>query len=698
MLNKLLKYLKKTLNDIQYSKIKLFIKNEMNNCSQNDSISSILLTTNRNSNSDNNNKDTNNIDSKNTELPSSTKNKSIVLFYDIASDSDRKCKIPPITINIESDTSYKNNKNFHNEPIDKDEHNKKISRTIEKKIDDENPSIPNNDKYNLSEKRFSHRDLNSLFTITKKNNLNLKNSIKTQSNSKSNIIAKSNEEEVEKDEIDTPDKLINNKKLNNITNIVHIHRPVLSSENINNNNNDEQDKKIENKKKSHNLKNLAGKIRTNLIINEGQPILNQKLLSKINLETNTNVNTKQSKPKNNGGTNKHSVSKNKIRSNHIAKGNFTNQMSQRSKTNSSTTRSKNNTINNTNSLTQSIKKPNNHSNNLKATNHFADYKHNTNTICSASSHMSNAKKQTSPNATGQRGQIEKRINSYNTVSTNASNKSKQFIATIKNSSSNTNTNTNTNTNANTNTNNNTNTNTNNPSNLHSKLKTNSDILKKATAKLNKTNLESIKGSARPSGKYIIKDLNMKKEYDKSHLIKKTKEERILNKHNNNYSTRSHGIANSKKESKERKESKEQQQPQKETKNVNTNTNTNTNNNNNETNTNIENKEIKDTLKINIDSYDNEQSEINIEDKMSNNGNSQNCGKGLNLKKMTNHLSKSKNIKNEEMLKQIKSTLDDNLKGLFNFSYENFLSKESETESKMSSQHEIINDDQSLNNQ
>ena len=39
------------------------------------------------------------------------------------------------------------------------------------------------------------------------------------------------------------------------------------------------------------------------------------------------------------------------------------------------------------------------------------------------------------------------------------------------------------------------------------------------------------------------------------------------------------------------------------------------------------------------------------------------------------------LKNEEMIKQIKNTIDDNLKVMFNFSYENFLSKESEHESK-----------------
>ena len=37
---------------------------------------------------------------------------------------------------------------------------------------------------------------------------------------------------------------------------------------------------------------------------------------------------------------------------------------------------------------------------------------------------------------------------------------------------------------------------------------------------------------------------------------------------------------------------------------------------------------------------------------------------------------------EDMLKKVKNSLeDDNLKGMFNFSYENFLSKESERESK-----------------
>lgn len=41
------------------------------------------------------------------------------------------------------------------------------------------------------------------------------------------------------------------------------------------------------------------------------------------------------------------------------------------------------------------------------------------------------------------------------------------------------------------------------------------------------------------------------------------------------------------------------------------------------------------------------------------------------------------FKNSEQLKKIKSTLDENLKGMFNFSYECFLNKESETESRKS---------------
>jgi hypothetical protein len=45
-------------------------------------------------------------------------------------------------------------------------------------------------------------------------------------------------------------------------------------------------------------------------------------------------------------------------------------------------------------------------------------------------------------------------------------------------------------------------------------------------------------------------------------------------------------------------------------------------------------------------------------------------------------------KNEEMIKEIKNTLDDNLKVMFNFSYENFLSKESEHDESKDRSHEI----------
>ena len=54
--------------------------------------------------------------------------------------------------------------------------------------------------------------------------------------------------------------------------------------------------------------------------------------------------------------------------------------------------------------------------------------------------------------------------------------------------------------------------------------------------------------------------------------------------------------------------------------------------------------------------------------------------------------KNENI-NEEQLKQIKSGLEENLKFLFNFSYENFLNKESESESKKSA-NDYINIEQS----
>ena len=86
----------------------------------------------------------------------------------------------------------------------------------------------------------------------------------------------------------------------------------------------------------------------------------------------------------------------------------------------------------------------------------------------------------------------------------------------------------------------------------------------------------------------------------------------------------------------------------------------------------------------------------ITSNISNNTNSTNVKSGYidlnerkkNLKNV-GEIKKKNSIKNEEMMKEIKNTLDDNLKVMFNFSYENFLSKESESESKKSSQQEII---------
>ncbi len=54
------------------------------------------------------------------------------------------------------------------------------------------------------------------------------------------------------------------------------------------------------------------------------------------------------------------------------------------------------------------------------------------------------------------------------------------------------------------------------------------------------------------------------------------------------------------------------------------------------------------------------------------------------------------IKNEEMMKQIKNTIDDNLKIMLNFSYENFLRKESEHESKDFSREIEINNESNGN--
>ncbi len=60
------------------------------------------------------------------------------------------------------------------------------------------------------------------------------------------------------------------------------------------------------------------------------------------------------------------------------------------------------------------------------------------------------------------------------------------------------------------------------------------------------------------------------------------------------------------------------------------------------------------------------------------------------KEIINNLENTNEIKNSEQLKKIKSTLEDNLKFMFNFSYEGFLNKESETDSKKSLEDNINN--------
>lgn len=81
-------------------------------------------------------------------------------------------------------------------------------------------------------------------------------------------------------------------------------------------------------------------------------------------------------------------------------------------------------------------------------------------------------------------------------------------------------------------------------------------------------------------------------------------------------------------------------------------------------------------------------DLNEKNKINHNNEKTKKRKNSNVKKNCNGKSNAP-VKNEEMMKQIKNTLDDNLKVMFNFSYENFLSKESESESKKSSQQEII---------
>ena len=48
---------------------------------------------------------------------------------------------------------------------------------------------------------------------------------------------------------------------------------------------------------------------------------------------------------------------------------------------------------------------------------------------------------------------------------------------------------------------------------------------------------------------------------------------------------------------------------------------------------------------------------------------------------SNHKFQNIDMENDELMKKIRNSIDDNLKVMLNFSYENFLSKESDRESK-----------------
>ena len=81
------------------------------------------------------------------------------------------------------------------------------------------------------------------------------------------------------------------------------------------------------------------------------------------------------------------------------------------------------------------------------------------------------------------------------------------------------------------------------------------------------------------------------------------------------------------------------------------------------------KNINDKKYIHINSIEINNIIKNNENKNENNENKEN-NNGIQI-----------NLTNEEMMKKIKNSIDDNLKVMLNFSYENFLSKESERESK-----------------
>ena len=189
--------------------------------------------------------------------------------------------------------------------------------------------------------------------------------------------------------------------------------------------------------------------------------------------------------------------------------------------------------------------------------------------------------------------------------------------------------------------------------------------------------------------------NLSKSPGKSRSKSGSKEKQLVNKNNNYYSNnnifdpdlhvfkilnqrkKNNGIKNFSNTSKNNKMKKQLNKKNK-TNNFNKNKISNTiiysdkkneNINNNKSTKAKENINIKSDKKSEIIEKKNEIN--NIRNNISNNIN-----KNINL-------NKNENKKNDEQLKQIKSGLDENLKFLFNFSYENFLNKESESESKKS---------------
>ena len=92
------------------------------------------------------------------------------------------------------------------------------------------------------------------------------------------------------------------------------------------------------------------------------------------------------------------------------------------------------------------------------------------------------------------------------------------------------------------------------------------------------------------------------------------------------------------------------------------------------NTNIFNSQRNKNAINGID-YNNDLYNLNSNEKSNRIWNNNNIDENKNL------ANKKYKLLNEEMMKKIKNSIDDNLKIMFNFSYENFLSKESEQESK-----------------